>query len=254
MTARPEDPVLRRLFLGHQDQLRAALGADREAIDHAGLKGAASEEHWRSLLDMHLPRRYRVTTGIVVDSDGGQSHQIDIIIHDPHYCPRFLDHGGLSFVPAESVYAVLEAKQEINAWYLGAAANKAESVRRLRRTSAPILERGEERPPRDVPPILAGIVTLASGWTDGLGTSFREQLAGHTAGQALDIGCALNAGAFEVPEGRGAAEVQVWPADAALVTFFLTLVRRLQRLATVPAIDWLMYERTFRDLNEAGGT
>lgn len=247
MTARPDDPVLRRLFLGHQDQLRAALGADREAIDHAGLKGAASEEHWRALLDKHLPRRYRVTTGIVVDSDGRQSQQIDIIVHDAHYCPRFLDHAGMSFVPAESVYAVLEAKQEINARYLGAAAEKAESVRRLRRTSAPILDRGEERPPRDLPSIFAGIVTLGSSWTEGLGTSFCEQFAGHTGLRALDIGCALNAGAFEVPEGRGAEDVEVSPADTALVTFFLTLVRRLQRLGTVPAIDWPVYEQTFRD-------
>lgn len=247
MTARSDKPVLRRLFLGHQDQLRAALGTDREAIDHAGLKGAASEEHWRSLLDTHLPRRYRVTTGIVVDCDGGQSQQIDIIIHDAHYCPRFRDHGGSSFVPAESVYAVLEAKQELNARYLGAAAEKAESVRGLRRTSAPIMERGEERPPRGLPPILGGIVSLTASWANGLQGTFQESLAGHTAQRALDLGCALHAGAFEVPEGSGPDEVLISPADTALVTFFLTLVRRLQQLATVPAIDWPMYERAFRD-------
>ena len=34
---------------------------------------------------------------------------------------------------------------------------------------------------------------------------------------------------------------------AALVTFFLTLIRRLQRLGTVPAIDCPVYKQTFRD-------
>jgi hypothetical protein len=246
MTASGNDSVLRRLFLGHQAQLLAALGADRGAVDHSGLKGAASEEHWRALLDTHLPRRYRVTTGVVVDCEGGQSQQIDIIIHDAHYCPRFRDQGGTSFVPAESVYAVLEAKQEINAGYLDAAAQKAESVRRLGRTSGPIMERGEERPARPLPPILAGIVALAGTWADGLGGSFREQLNLHTDLSKLDLGCALHVGAFEVPESRGPADVLVSSAEIALVSFFLTLVRRLQRLATVSAIDWPMYERAFR--------
>lgn len=247
MTSRSSVPVLRRLFLGHQDQLRAALGADRQAVDHPALKGGASEGHWRTLLDTHLPRRYRVATGVVVDCDGGQSEQIDIIIHDAHYCPVFRDQAGVSFVPAESVYAVLEAKQEVNALYLRAAAEKAESVRRLRRTSAPIFERGKEKPPRDLPPILAGVVALASNWVDGLGSSFCEQLAVHTELRMLNVGCALHAGAFEVPEGCAVTDVVVSPADTALVAFFLTLVRRLQRLATVPAVDWQAYERAFRE-------
>lgn len=242
----PDHPVLRRLFLGHQDQLRAALGSDRGAIDHSGLKGGASEAHWRELLELHLPRRYRVTTGIVVDSVGGQSRQIDVIIHDAHYCPLFRDQGGASFVPAESVYAVLEAKQELNAKYIGEAADKAESVRRLTRTSAPIMDRGREMPPRDLPPILSGIVTLASGWADGLGNAFRDQLASQTGLRSLDLGCALQAGAFEVPVGHETKDVVVSPNETALVAFFLALVRRLQRLATVPAIDWAVYERAFR--------
>ena len=56
----------------------------------------------------------------------------------------------------------------------------------------------------------------------------------------------LNAGAFEVPENCGPAEVEVSPSDTALVTFFLILVRRLQCLGTVPAIDWPKYEAIFR--------
>jgi hypothetical protein len=246
VTVQTQEPVLHRLFLGHQEQLRAALSADREAIDHSGLKGDASEEHWRTMLATHLPRRYRVTTGIVVDCDGGQSQQIDVIIHDAHFCPRFLDHGGTNFVPSESVYAVLEAKQVINAAQLTAAAEKAESVRRLRRTSAAIVDRGQDRSARDLSPILAGIVALASDWAEGLGEAFRDQLGSHSGDHALDIGCALHAGAFEVPEGQRPSEVEVSPPETALVTLFLALVRRLQRIGTVAAIDWSMYERSFR--------
>jgi hypothetical protein len=243
MTASSKEPVLHRLFIGHQEQVRAGLGTDRTAIDLPGLKGQASEDHWRSLLETHLPRRYRVAQGIVVDCKGGQSEQIDVIVHDAHYCPLFLDHGGTSFVPAESVYAVLEAKQEMNGTYLDAAAQKAESVRRLKRTSAPIIERGRKRPARPLPRIIAGIVSLSTGWSEGLGKSFRERLAGHTGLRALDIGCALDAGSFEVPAGRGPRDVRTSDAETALLSFFIALLRRLQRLATAPAIDWPAYER-----------
>lgn len=247
MTTRLEDSVLRRLFLGHQDRLLSSLRADRHGIDHPGLKGAASEERWRTLLDTHLPRRYRVSTGVVVDCQGSGSQQIDVIVHDAHYCPLFLDQAGMSFVPAESVYAVIEVKQDLSSPHLAAAAEKAASVRRLHRTTGMIVDRGQQRVARPLPPILAGIVSLSSGWTDGLGETFRGQLVTHTGLCAIDFGCALETGAFEVPEGGTAAEAQVSGGGTSLVTFFLTLVRRLQGLGTVPAIDWASYEQGFRE-------
>ena len=88
-------------------------------------------------------------------------------------------------------------------------------------------------------------VFVDASWNDGLGVSFREQLMRHTGQYALDLGCSLHAGGFEIPDGHGPADTVIWPADTALVRFFLAMVRRLQRLATVPAINWSMYERTF---------
>lgn len=246
MTDVTQVPVLERLFNGLQEELRSSLGADRMAVDHPGLKGDASETHWREMLGRHLPRRYRVAQGIVVDSAGGQSEQIDIIVHDAHYCPLFRDQAGTSFVPAESVYAVLEAKQVLNAGYLYAAAKKALSVRRLTRTTGPIVDRGVQRDPRPLSAILSGIVCLEVDWTDGLGESFRGQLARHVGDSALDLGCALSDGAFEVAEGAYPDTVKVTSSDQALVAFFMSLVRRLQALGTVPVIEWEKYERAIR--------
>ena len=238
MTASAEDLVLRRLFLGHQDQLRAALGASREAIDHPGLKGAASEAHWRNLLETHLPRRYRVTAGVVVDCRGGQSQQIDVIVHDAHYCPLFLDEQGVSFVPAESVYAVFEAKQELTAAYLLAAGEKAASVRRLYRTSGPILDRGVVKAPRPLPRILGGVLALSPGWVEGLADNFKKALAGLGTEDRLDLGCVLGAGAFEVASD---GQLIIAGPEGALVSFFLRLVYRLQAIGTIPAIEWPAY-------------
>src|SRR2546426_9115632 len=148
-------PVLPRLFFQLQRALRAALELARGAIDHPTSKGDVSEAQWRKMLAKHLPQRYRVSKGQVVDSRGGISEQMDVIIHDAHYCPLFLHEEGTCFVPAESVYAVFEAKQELDAAYVKAAGAKAASVRRLFRTTAPILDRGEKKPARTHTEILA---------------------------------------------------------------------------------------------------
>jgi hypothetical protein len=195
------------------------------------------------MLAKYLPKRYRVCKGHVVDSRGGISDQIDLIIHDAHYCPLFLDEEGTCYVPAESVYAVFEAKQELTAAYVKAAGAKAASVRRLFRTSAPILDRGERKPPRPLTEILAGVLALAPGWHDGLGDSFKEALAELGDRAQLDLGCVLGAGTFEVVRDDGKAGLVIAPPDAALVTFFLRLVHRLQAIGTIAAIEWPAYIR-----------
>lgn len=234
-------PVLPRLFLQLQHGLRAALELAREAIDHATSKGDVSEAQWRKMLAKHLPQRYRVCKGHVVDSRGGMSDQIDVIIHDAHYCPLFLDEEGACFVPAESVYAVFEAKQELTAGYVAAAGEKAASVRRLFRTSAPIVDRGEGKPPRPLTYVLGGVLALTTGWRDGLGDGFKEAFAKLEGDAQLDLGCAIAAGAFELVVDHGRQELVIAPPDAALVTFFLRLVHRLQAIGTIPAIEWPAY-------------
>jgi len=234
-------PLLERLFLAHQTTLRSELERARGVIDHPGLKGDASEDRWRDMLARHLPKRYRVCRGQVVDSRGEVSEQIDVIIHDAHYCPLFLQEGGTCFVPAESVYAVFEAKQELDAAYVKAAGAKAASVRRLFRTTAPILDRGERKPARAHTEILAGVVALAAGWKDGLGDGFKTALGDLGEDAHLDLGCAIGAGAFELRHDDGQQTLVIAPPEAALVTFFLRLVHRLQAIGTIVAIDWTAY-------------
>ena len=80
-------------------------------------------------LRKYLPNRYAVAQGIVVDSNGATSDQIDIIIFDPQYTPTLLDQQSHRFVPAEAVYGVLEAKPVISKQNLEYAGDKAASVR-----------------------------------------------------------------------------------------------------------------------------
>jgi len=168
-----------------------------------------------------------------------------VVIYDRHYSPFLLNQDGARYVSAESVYAVFEVKQELNATYLQSAMKKAASVRRLRRTSAPVPYAAGTYKPKKPPRILAGILALASSWTPPLGASLYSMVKGPTAEESLDLGCALRHGAFEVlypPRRR--PSIRTSSSETALIFFFLRLLGRLQQSGTVPALDFEAYGRT----------
>lgn len=126
---------LSRLLASLHDDIEHRLKTARESFCHPGTKGDASEAVWVELLQSYLPRRYQVETAHVVDSMGAFSEQIDVVVFDRQYSPFIFHFGGQIIIPAESVYAVFEAKQAINAGHVSYAQQKAVSVRRLHRTS-----------------------------------------------------------------------------------------------------------------------
>jgi hypothetical protein len=86
-----------------------------------------------------LPRKYKVAKAFVADSNNNFSEQLDVLIFDRQYTPFMLKFKGQKVVPAEAVYAAFEAKQAINADQVDYAKRKIKSVRKLHRTSLPIL-------------------------------------------------------------------------------------------------------------------
>lgn len=105
---------LHNLFLGLQDQMTSRLLTNREHITHPGTKGDASELCWLEMLKNYLPQRYRAEKAFVLDSEGKLSDQIDIVIFDRQYSPFLFNQDDALYVPAESVYATIEVKQDID--------------------------------------------------------------------------------------------------------------------------------------------
>ena len=237
---------LRGLFLGLQEKMLAELSYTGRSIEHPTAKGDAGELSWLDMLKAHLPDRYRAEKAFVVDADGHLSQQIDIVIFDQHYSPFLLNHKGAFYVPAESVYAVIEVKPLLDRRYVKYAAEKAASVRRLRRTSAPICYADGVYPPKAPFDILAGIVTAKSSWKPAIGKGFESAIGKLEVLQKLDIGCALQEGAgFEITyteEGK-ATIIKSRPRES-LMFFFLSLLARLQQMGTVPAIDLHEYAKS----------
>lgn len=122
---------IREIFLGLQQQMRAKLTLNRKILTHPVAKGDANELEWIDMLSSYLPSRYRADKAFVIDCDGKISDQLDIVIYDRHYSPFILKQNGLTYIPAESVYAVIEVKPTLNSKYVEYAAKKAFSVRRL---------------------------------------------------------------------------------------------------------------------------
>jgi hypothetical protein len=229
---------LNRVLEALHDDIERRLHNARMALAHPGTKGDASERVWLELLQTYLPKRYQVEKGHIVDSRGAFSQQIDVVIFDRQYSPFILHFEGQLVIPAESVYAVFEAKQTLNAGLVLYAQQKAASVRALHRTSLPIPHAGGTYDPKPLAPIMAGILTLDSDWNPPLGEPLIKSLHQSPELGHLDLGCVAAHGTF-VTDTSSASSVR--EQSKAATAFLLELIARLQSIATVPMIDTRAY-------------
>jgi len=240
---------LEGLLGGLHDEIERKLGTARAVFGHPGTKGDASESVWLELLETYLPLRYRVASAHVVDSRGQFSDQIDVVVFDRQYSPFIFHFQGQTIVPAESVYAVFEAKQAINADQVAYAQKKVASVRVLNRTSLPIPHAGgryDAKPPQR---ILGGLLTFESDWKPALGPALLNALGDGPEEGRLDLGCVAAHGVFRCDDGEcHTAETQSKAATA----FLLELIASLQEKATVPMIDVRAYAKWLNSATAAG--
>lgn len=227
------------LFEGVHEKVHAELELARRALAHPTTKGDASEDVWLHLLNTYLPRRYKAAKAHVVDSNNAFSLQLDVVIYDELYTPPVFAMGAVRVIPAESVYAVFETKQTANADNLRQAHDKAASVRKLHRTSAPIVNGGMVVSGREPHPILAGLLTLESDWSPSFGVALRTALLAADDNSHLDLGCFAAAGFFF----RDGATITANEQSTAATAFLFELIARLQALGTVPALDARAYAR-----------
>lgn len=227
-------------FFARQDKLRSDLNIG-DISGHPDTKGDDSELNWLAMLDNLLPGRYGVCKAFVIDVHGNVSDQIDIVIYDRHFSPLWFEVGGALYIPAESVYAAIEVKQELDKSTADYAADKVASVRRLHRTSVPIPYVAGTYDPKDPQNIIGGLLTRRSGWSPPFGLPFEKCLLDLDGEPELNLGCALDDGAFEVRhDGSRRVPTHSEPGTS-LITFVMTLLRRLQAMGSAPAIDYDAY-------------
>jgi hypothetical protein len=98
----------------YENLLAGELSIARASFNHSGQKGSSLERAVQSLLKRFLPENIAVTEGIVIDSDGFMSSQLDIILYDKGKVQLFYNSESTKVVPAEFVFAVGEVKAQLN--------------------------------------------------------------------------------------------------------------------------------------------
>jgi hypothetical protein len=232
---------MREILKVMDDEILGRLSSARKSLNHPVLKGDATEFVWVDIFNRFLPERYRAERAVVADSENLFSDQIDVVIFDRQYSPFVLEANGQRVVPAESVYAVFEAKQSLNASNVAYAMDKAESVRRLHQTSLPIPHAGGEYPPKPPIKIIAGVLTLESDWAPAFSSAAVHSLRTSDAARQIDIGVVVSHGYF-VGEKLG-QDHKVVSDGLPAASFVLKLISMLQRSGTVPMIDVMAYAR-----------
>ena len=232
---------LTKLLSSLHEDIENRLSIVRKSFEHPGTKGDASELVWLELLQTYLPKRYHALTAHVVDSRGEFSDQIDVVVFDRQYSPFIFTYQGQTIIPAESVYAVFEAKQTADAPLVAYAQEKVASVRRLHRTSLPIPYAGGTYPAKPPIRIIGGLLTLESDWKPALGESLDKALLKDLGDGRLDVGCVASHGHFYL-ESAASRYVMV-PEGKPATAFLFKLIAELQVSGTVPMIDIEAYGR-----------
>lgn len=230
------DSLLRRLLSNFNKELVDELDKGRETSDHPTIKGDTGELAWGDMLEGYLPKRYAASGGIVVDSQGGQSEQIDLIVYDRQYSPFIFQHKATQYIPAESVYAVFEIKQALNKTNVEYAQAKAASVRKLTRTSLPVPNVYGTSKPKELHFIHAGLLCFNSEWKPPFGQAFEKVIQEAGDEKVINQVCVAQDGYFEMD-----ADHQIRHGAQPVTYFFMRLISILQQKGTAPMIDIMAY-------------
>lgn len=122
---------LKEIFDEVSNQMKSDFVKAQKSLTHAGLKGGANEETVRNFLRQYLPKTLDIATGMLVDSDGNQSRQLDIIICDSVKTPIFYQSGDTRVIPIECAYAAIEVKAHLNKPELENSYQNMQSVKSL---------------------------------------------------------------------------------------------------------------------------
>lgn len=102
-----------------------------EYINHMGERGSSREAILLRYLRNYIPSKYEMDNGVIIDGNGTQSRQQDIIIYDSFNSPVLLDMEKTKMVPIESVFSVIEVKSTLNKTEIEKCVNNISSVKSL---------------------------------------------------------------------------------------------------------------------------
>ena len=118
---------------GYQQEIISSIKTARHSISHSGEKGGEIEKIVRDALVRVLPEKVGVSHGFVIDSLGGESKQMDIVLYDKMNAPKIYssENDGVQIFPVESTYACGEVKTKLNSREIENSIKKSDSYKKL---------------------------------------------------------------------------------------------------------------------------
>lgn len=238
--------TLQRLLNNSEQQLWNDFNNAAE-FDQRSDIGAARELPLKQFLSEHLPRRYSVGSGEVVDYLGHQTGQLDLIIYDgASTCPLMnLDNGDV-LLPAEALLATIEVKTTLTEPELSKAIKGISAVHNLRpwgkawHGSRLDGEHAIDRQPRVFTSVFAYKSLTADRWASKEIFRLEKILAIHKLKpQCVDRLAVLDRGLI-IPQTRRAAQ----PGEQGVLgLWFFSLINFLDReVARRKEFPWARYE------------
>lgn len=107
------------------------------SIPHNALKGGEAEKLVRVFLKQHLPKRFDVGSGFIIDFYDNVSKQTDVIVYDALNCPVYRASEDASIFPSDNVALVVEVKSKLDKQELVSAFENISKTKKLAKTQAP---------------------------------------------------------------------------------------------------------------------
>ncbi|MGH9752795.1 MAG: DUF6602 domain-containing protein [Blastocatellia bacterium] len=117
-------------------KLRAEF-EELSVIPHKGAKGSEAEDLMKTFLRSHLPRRFAVGSGFIIDKLNEVSKQTDVVIFDAFNCPVYRASDDASIFPNDNVAAIVEVKAALDKDRLIEACENIRAAKRLAKTPMP---------------------------------------------------------------------------------------------------------------------
>jgi len=122
---------LRELYQYNTIEIKTKYEKVKRLIEHNGEKGTENERILSYFLRGFLPKNYTIGRGFLIDKNGNQSNQCDLVIYDNQYNPNIMTFESNCYFPIESVYCVIEVKTTLRLQDIKKSFEDLQKIRKL---------------------------------------------------------------------------------------------------------------------------
>lgn len=124
--------ILEEYWSGVLRRLQAEVDTFNRLINHQGEKGRENELSLARVLERLVPSKYGIGSGLLIDSEGNYSKQMDIIVYDHSEEPALMAQTNQVLFPVENVRLCIEVKTTADKDEIEDAVKKMASIRALK--------------------------------------------------------------------------------------------------------------------------